>query len=59
MTIEPDGARRARVRGKYLVVSDNGRAHTGEYHDEVVGRARGWRLERRTVVLRRARQGRA
>ncbi|HEY5024216.1 MAG TPA: nuclear transport factor 2 family protein [Acidimicrobiales bacterium] len=57
--IEPDGAQRARVRCKYLVVSDDGRVRTGEYHDDVVHTTSGWRIERRTVVPRRARPGRA
>jgi 3-phenylpropionate/cinnamic acid dioxygenase small subunit len=59
VTIEPDSPRRARVRCKYLVVSDDGRARSGEYHDDVVLTSVGWRLERRTVVPRRARPGRA
>jgi 3-phenylpropionate/cinnamic acid dioxygenase small subunit len=59
VTIEPDGMGRARVRCKYLVVSDDGRARTGEYHDDVVLTSVGWRLERRAVVPRRARPGRA
>ena len=59
VTIEPDGEQRARVRCKYLVVSDDGRARTGEYHDDVVHTAEGWRIERRVVVPRRARPGRA
>jgi len=57
--IEPDGAQRARVRCKYLVVSDDGRVRTGEYHDDIVHTTAGWRIERRTVVPRRARPGRA
>ena len=59
VTIEPDGTQRARVRCKYLVVSDDGTTRTGEYHDEVVHTAQGWRLQRRTVVPRRARPRRA
>jgi 3-phenylpropionate/cinnamic acid dioxygenase small subunit len=59
VTIEPDGEQRARIRCKYLVVSDDGRARTGEYHDDVVRTPAGWRIERRTVVPRRARPGRA
>jgi len=59
VTIEPDGTQQARVRCKYLVVSDDGRTRTGEYHDEVVHTAQGWRLLRRTVVPRRARPRRA
>jgi 3-phenylpropionate/cinnamic acid dioxygenase small subunit len=58
-TIEPIDRHRARVRCKYLVVSDDGRARSGEYHDAVVHTAEGWRIERRTVVPRRARPGRA
>ena len=58
-TIEPEGTHRARVRCKYLVVSDDGRARTGEYHDDVVLTPEGWRIERRVVVPRRARPGRA
>jgi 3-phenylpropionate/cinnamic acid dioxygenase small subunit len=56
VTIEPVDDHRVRVRGKYLVVSDEGKARTGEYHDEVVRTPAGWRLERRTVVPRRARR---
>ena len=55
----PMAQQRARVRCKYLVVPDDGRARTGEYHDDVVRDARGWRIERRTVVPRRARPERA
>jgi len=57
--IEADGDGRARVRCKYLVVSDDGRTRTGEYHDEVVHTPTGWRIQRRTVVPRRPRLGRA
>jgi 3-phenylpropionate/cinnamic acid dioxygenase small subunit len=56
VTIEPLGEQRARARCKYLVVSDDGRTRTGEYHDDVIHTADGWRIERRTVVPRRARQ---
>ncbi len=59
VTIEADGERRARVRCKYLVVSDDGRVRSGEYHDDVVRTSAGWRIERRTVVPRRGRPGRA
>ena len=59
VTIEPDGTRRARVRCKYLVVTDDGRTRSGEYHDVVVLTSLGWRLEERAVVPRRARPGRA
>jgi 3-phenylpropionate/cinnamic acid dioxygenase small subunit len=58
-TIEPIDGRRARVRCKYLVVSDDGRVRSGEYHDDVVRIDEGWRIARRTVVPRRARPGRA
>lgn len=58
-TIEPIDGSRARVRCKYIVVTDDGRARSGEYHDAVVHTAEGWRIERRTVVPRRARPGRA
>jgi 3-phenylpropionate/cinnamic acid dioxygenase small subunit len=59
VTIEPISGGRGRVRCKYLVVTDDGRARSGEYHDDVVRTAEGWRIERRTVVPRRARPGRA
>ena len=59
VTVDPDGASRARVRSKYLVVSDDNRVRTGEYHDDVVQTPAGWRIERRTVVPRRARPGQA
>jgi 3-phenylpropionate/cinnamic acid dioxygenase small subunit len=59
VTIEPDGVQRARVRCKYLVVSDDGKSRTGEYHDDVVHTPEGWRIERRVVVPRRARPERA
>ena len=58
-TIEGEDGDRAHVRCKYLVVSDDGRTRSGEYHDDVVRTAEGWRIERRTVVPRRARPGRA
>ncbi len=54
-SIQPSGERHARVRCKYLVVSDDGRVRSGEYHDNVEYTAEGWRLQRRTVVPRRAR----
>ena len=56
VTIEPVGEHRARVRCKYLVVSDEGKARTGEYRDDIVRTPVGWRLERRTVVPRRPRR---
>jgi 3-phenylpropionate/cinnamic acid dioxygenase small subunit len=59
VTIEPVDGGRGRVRSKYLVVTDDGRARSGEYHDDVVLTAQGWRIERRTVVPRRPRPGRA
>jgi hypothetical protein len=59
VTIAPDGMRRARVQCKYLVVTDDGRTRSGEYHDVVVLIPVGWRLEERAVVPRRARPGRA
>jgi hypothetical protein len=57
--IEPIDGHRARVRCKYLVVSDDGQVRSGEYHDDVVRIAEGWRIARRTVVPRRARTERA
>ena len=58
-SIQPSGERHARVRSKYLVVSDDGRVRSGEYHDNVEYTAEGWRLQRRTVVPRRARPERS
>lgn len=57
--IEADRKGGAHVRSKYLVVSDDGRIRTGEYHDDVVHTPSGWRIRQRTVVPRRPRPGRA
>ena len=59
VTIEPDGVDRARVRSKYLVISDDARARSGEYHDDVVHTTEGWRIERRVVIPRRGRPRKA
>ena len=56
VTIVPVDEQRVRVRCRYLVVSDEGKARTGEYRDDVVRTPAGWRLERRTVVPRRPRR---
>ncbi len=59
VTIEPTGH-----SGRGCAVSTSwspttARTRTGEYHDEVVHTAQGWRLQRRTVVPRRVRPRRA
>ncbi len=52
VVVEPTGATTARVRSKFLVVFDDGRAGSGEYHDEVARSPGGWRIARRTVYVR-------
>ena len=52
VVIQGTGDGRARVRCKYLVVMRDGRTRSGEYRDDLVRGADGWRLQRRTVVPR-------
>ena len=56
VVVEPTGATTARVRSKFLVVFGDGRTGSGEYHDEVVGSPVGWRIARRTVLVRARRR---
>jgi 3-phenylpropionate/cinnamic acid dioxygenase small subunit len=45
---------RAVARSKYLTVQRSGLVGTGEYHDELVRTGNGWRIEKRTVVVKSA-----
>jgi 3-phenylpropionate/cinnamic acid dioxygenase small subunit len=52
VVIAPRQVDRAAARSKYITVQRTGFVGTGEYHDELVRTGNGWRVEKRTVIVK-------
>jgi 3-phenylpropionate/cinnamic acid dioxygenase small subunit len=52
--VAPRSDGRASARAKYLTVQHTGLVGTGEYHDDLVRTALGWRVRERVVIVRSA-----